>query len=591
MIHQLIFAQPKPGMTETDFQSYWLNVHAQRFARHIPQIRRYAINVRTPIAGLPHELPGGYSVAEIWLANDEEQLASLQSPEFLEGARRDEPRWAAFWATFGLDTDPQTLLEGPPFAAEDPRVKLLILLKRRPGMEVDEFRRIASSSHADLVRGIPGLRHYVQGTARDGAYAIGEPRFDAVEQLWFDDEASLRAAIESDHFRRSFTTNENSLFDARHLFALAAQAHWVIGPEFRDPLPSRPGGDPVRLCEAVSRGDHDAIRRALTLGADPNERDADSGLTALMLAAGRGDEPAVRMLLDGGADVHTTDPKGGCTALHKACQGGNPGVARALIEAGAFVDAVAVTTGHTPLWDALWYKWPEIVGVLLQQGAGLGHKAAYGFTLEQHITFEEDVNPTPEAREKFRQAREQVEARRQSDQDTVVRQQLMAAVVRNDLPSVQKLLAGGAKVDERSPRLNGFNDLHTPLLVACRDGHSEIAAALIQAGADVNAVEPIFGAVPLHKAVYNGHADITALLAEQPDIDLDFQGATNGYTPLHDALWHGFRDCARILIDANARLDPRGHDGKTPLDIAVETFGSADELVDLLRQKGAEQHV
>ena len=36
-------------------------------------------------------------VAEIWLANEEEQLASLQTPEFLKGARADEPKWAAFW--------------------------------------------------------------------------------------------------------------------------------------------------------------------------------------------------------------------------------------------------------------------------------------------------------------------------------------------------------------------------------------------------------------------------------------------------------------------------------------------------------------
>ena len=46
------------------------------------------------------------------------------------------------------------------------------------------------------------------------------------------------------------------------------------------------------------------------------------------------------------------------------------------------------------------------------------------------------------------------------------------------------------------------------------------------AGADVNAIEPCFQAVPLHKAVYNGHADITRLLVAHRGIDLDFQGGT-----------------------------------------------------------------
>jgi ankyrin repeat protein len=87
----------------------------------------------------------------------------------------------------------------------------------------------------------------------------------------------------------------------------------------------------------------------------------------------------------------------------------------------------------------------------------------------------------------------------------------------------------------------------------------------------------------LHKAVYNGHAQITSVLVAMPGIDLDFQGATNGYTPLHDALWHGYEECARILLDAGARVDLIGHDGKTPLDIALDVFGADHAIVDRVR--------
>jgi EthD domain len=41
MIHQLIFAHPKPGMSEKDFQDYWVNVHAVNYASKIPQIKKY----------------------------------------------------------------------------------------------------------------------------------------------------------------------------------------------------------------------------------------------------------------------------------------------------------------------------------------------------------------------------------------------------------------------------------------------------------------------------------------------------------------------------------------------------------------------
>lgn len=169
------------------------------------------------------------------------------------------------------------------------------------------------------------------------------------------------------------------------------------------------------------------------------------------------------------------------------------------------------------------------------------------------------------------------------ENDTLVEsQKLMAAVVANDAVQVQRLLDAGAEVDKRAPILNSFNDAHTPLLVACRDGHEECVAALIAGGADVNATEPTFGAVPLHKAVYNGHAGITKLLCKTQGIDLNYRGGTNGYTPLHDALWHGYEECAQILIEAGSDLTIEGDDGKKPIDIALEIFGKTHDIVSAL---------
>ncbi len=337
----------------------------------------------------------------------------------------------------------------------------------------------------------------------------------------------------------------------------------------------------ARIIDAVWRRAVDEVTKLLDDGADANTRDPDSGLTILMIAAGQGDSQLTRLLLDAGADPLAVDSRGGASVLHKAVQGGSLDVVRQLVEAGAFVDSVAATTGHTPLMDALWFKYPDIAGYLLDQGAGLNLSTHYGFSLKEHFDYELNVNRF--GKERLLKAAELLRAREERDQAQIQEQRLMAAVVAGDLQQVKELIAAGVDVDARYPRVNGFNDGHTPLLVACRDGHAEIAAELVAAGADVNATEPTFGAVPLHKAVYNGRADITAMLVKQPGIDLNFQGATNGYTPLHDALWHGYDDCARILIQAGARLDLRGHDGKTPYDIAVETFGEEHEIIPLVR--------
>jgi len=74
-------------------------------------------------------------------------------------------------------------------------------------------------------------------------------------------------------------------------------------------------------------------------------------------------------------------------------------------------------------------------------------------------------------------------------------------------------------------------------------------------------------------------------MVEQPGIDLDVQGPINGYTPLHDALWHGFVECAEVLVNAGASLTLLGHDGKTPLDVAVEVSGADSSIAKLIRSK------
>jgi uncharacterized protein len=336
-----------------------------------------------------------------------------------------------------------------------------------------------------------------------------------------------------------------------------------------------------QLYAAVGAGDVDHVKTLLRYGANPNFRDPASGLTILHVAAGRGDGVLVRVLLEGGADVHTIDARGGATPLHKAVQGGDLETVRLLVEAGAFVDAPATTTGHTPLTEAFWYKWPDVVQYLLSRNAGLNLSTHYGFSLREHLEYALKVNVI--GADKLRAAQDMLQARRDADAELAKEHTLLAAVHADDVEQVRRLLAEGSDVDARFPVVNGFDDWHTPLLVAARDGHTEIVSVLLAAGADANAVEPTFGAVPLHKAVYNGHVDITQILVDTPGVDIDFQGATNGYTPLHDALWHGFEDCARVLLRAGARLDLVGHDGKTPYEMARDIFGQDHQLTTDIR--------
>ncbi len=231
MIHQFIFAYPRPGMSEAEFQRYWVEEHAVRFASKIPQIRKYLVDTRVALPGeTGHPLWCG--VAEIWLENEKDQLDSLQTKEFLQGARKDEPNWAAFWRTVVMDTDAHVLLEGPGERRDSGMAKLLVLSKRREGLPRADFRSYCLRTHAAKVMELPGLRRYLQGHMREGFYAVGEAILDCVEQLWFDSVDAAQTAQRS--VQQSLVNADYRLFtEERYLHTMLVEEHWIVGPEPR----------------------------------------------------------------------------------------------------------------------------------------------------------------------------------------------------------------------------------------------------------------------------------------------------------------------------------------------------------------------
>src|SRR5262249_5687139 len=60
-------------------------------------------------------------------------------------------------------------------------------------MAVDEFQAYWLTRHPDAGTGLPGLRRDVQSPTRPAAYAKGEPVYDGIAEVWFDDTAAMRA--------------------------------------------------------------------------------------------------------------------------------------------------------------------------------------------------------------------------------------------------------------------------------------------------------------------------------------------------------------------------------------------------------------
>ncbi|MCH9671505.1 MAG: ankyrin repeat domain-containing protein [Gammaproteobacteria bacterium] len=148
---------------------------------------------------------------------------------------------------------------------------------------------------------------------------------------------------------------------------------------------------------------------------------------------------------------------------------------------------------------------------------------------------------------------------------------------------VNTLLAHGALVD-------GSPGRETPLIGATSSGVSEVALALIEAGADVSPVA-LFGATALHWAAYMGMPEVVTKLIEAGG-SIELKCSEFAATPLFWAV-QGFsrfgpqikRDqvgAARVLIEAGANGKTRNVEGASLLERARQS--ESNEMVSLLER-------
>jgi ankyrin repeat protein len=301
------------------------------------------------------------------------------------------------------------------------------------------------------------------------------------------------------------------------------------------------------------------------------------GTTALHWAAQRGDLAVVETLLRARARVEASTAYG-VTPLALACLGGHTAVINALIAAGADPNA-ALPGGETPLMTAARTGKGDVVRLLVQ------HRA-------------------------------RVNAREESSGQTA----LMWAAAEGHVEVVETLVSAGADLTARSDK--GW----TAFLFAVREGQMPTVRALLDAGADVDdallvaptakgatASARVPGASALVVAAGNAHYEIAALLLDR---GADPNAAAQGWTALHQITWVrkpgqgstgpspggsgslSSLDLVRRLAahgaDLNARMTQRAQVGVTALNMIGATpflmaARSADAaLMRLLAQLGAD---
>ena len=243
-------------------------------------------------------------------------------------------------------------------------------------------------------------------------------------------------------------------------------------------------GQSRTLLDVVKAGDAAAARTLLARGGDPNSGDAD-GSTVLHFAVENDETELIQALLAAGARARVAN-RHGITPLHLAATNGNATIVQRLIAAGADVNGVT-PGGETALMMASRTGDPETIKALLTHGAMVDAKEGWrGQTA------------------------------------------LMWAATENNAAAIRLLVEAGADVKTKST-----GGSFTAFLFAVRGGHIDAARALLDSGTNVN--ERLSdGMSALVLALYNAHFELAAFLLDR---GADPNAAEQGWTALHQVAW------------------------------------------------------
>jgi len=227
----------------------------------------------------------------------------------------------------------------------------------------------------------------------------------------------------------------------------------------------------------------DAAMAKLLLGAGAHATAANRyGLTPIAIAAGNGSASMLAILLDAGADANAPDPAGE-TPLMAVTRVGRADAVTLLLDRGAQIDATDASYQQTALMVAVRENHPEIVKLLIARGAAINARTRVGRTPGWVL---------PNSQPGFGHG---------------------IGIVRGGSPDRGR----------RAPTPGGM----TPLLYASRDGRTETARMLLDAGADIN-LRDANDITPLIAAITNNHPDVARYLIERgADITaVDWYGRT-----------------------------------------------------------------
>ena len=244
------------------------------------------------------------------------------------------------------------------------------------------------------------------------------------------------------------------------------------------------------------------VKLLLASGAAPDPRTRLRALTPLLMAAESGDAALIDALLNAGAAVDATNDSGTTPLMIAAASGSTEAVAT-LLAHGAKINTTEKTYGQTALFFAAGRNRAEVVRLLLSKGADPNVKTVITKLQRVSVGVNGEVLDEKKTPSADRQPGEPVKSEAEKTPEPK--------------PDDKVKDAYGFTVADRKKRVYGTEQMGglSALLVAVRDGQSDAAGALLDAGVDINQTSDTDHATPLILALINGHYDLAHYLLER----------------------------------------------------------------------------
>jgi len=237
VVKLICFVKRNPALGVEEFHRRWREDHARRILdtpAAVDNLVRYEQNHRA-LKDYERGGPELDGVALQWFTSMRDFMTMISDPEYRTKVVPDEHDLLDFGGLLVLFTDEEEGILDDRARQTRPATKLACLVRRKPGMSIDDFHRHWRDVHGPLNRDTPSVaRHFLRYEQNHRALKDydreGGPDFDGAAIEWFPSARDFFAMTTEPAYHEIVAPDERNFLDVDGLVWILTDQEEVVLP-------------------------------------------------------------------------------------------------------------------------------------------------------------------------------------------------------------------------------------------------------------------------------------------------------------------------------------------------------------------------